>query len=247
MRRTRTGGRIPATLPVTDRITGKGGGGCGAQGGSSVRGGWDVCPCVCPLRVSLRVFLRVCVWPLFPRPPRQKIVPCTGTMASFKEKHDLEKRREEADAVRSRHPDRVAIIVERAEGSKVPEIDKTKFLVPKDLTVGQFSYVVQSPAEAAAGPGPLPHDRDGHHAPHGGEHDPDPPGPPRRGRLPLPGVRRRERLRVTARRCRSALTLGADAVGADAQRCRGGASRGLAGLGASTSWTYCRAQLAVST
>ncbi|KAK4783914.1 hypothetical protein SAY86_018282 [Trapa natans] len=35
------------------------------------------------------------------------------------------------------------VIVERAEKSDVPEIDKKKYLVPADLTVGQFVYVVR--------------------------------------------------------------------------------------------------------
>ena len=63
--------------------------------------------------------------------------------SSFKAEHDLEKRRQESASVRQRYPDRVPIIVERAAGSKVAEIDKKKFLVPQDLTVGQFCYVVR--------------------------------------------------------------------------------------------------------
>ena len=35
------------------------------------------------------------------------------------------------------------MIVERAPRSDVPEIGKSKFLVPVDLTVGQFSFVVR--------------------------------------------------------------------------------------------------------
>ena len=33
--------------------------------------------------------------------------------------------------------------MEQLEGSDIPEIDKTKFLVPMDLTVGQFIYVIR--------------------------------------------------------------------------------------------------------
>lgn len=63
-------------------------------------------------------------------------------MVSFKEDHDLETRRAEAQQVRARHPDRIPVVVERS-GTNVPAIDKKKFLVPIDLTVGQFSYVVR--------------------------------------------------------------------------------------------------------
>ena len=47
-----------------------------------------------------------------------------------------------------KYPDRIPVIVERAQNQKdVPLIDKSKFLVPKDLTVGQFLYVVRKRLE----------------------------------------------------------------------------------------------------
>ncbi len=42
-----------------------------------------------------------------------------------------------------RFQSRIPIICERAEKSNLPEIDKKKFLVPYDLTVGQFVYVIR--------------------------------------------------------------------------------------------------------
>ena len=43
------------------------------------------------------------------------------------------------------YPDRVPIICERAHnsGNECPDIDKNKYLVPKDLTIGQFVYVIR--------------------------------------------------------------------------------------------------------
>jgi GABA(A) receptor-associated protein len=35
------------------------------------------------------------------------------------------------------------VIVERAPKSDIAEIDKKKYLVPMDLTVGQFVYVIR--------------------------------------------------------------------------------------------------------
>ncbi|KAK2076625.1 ubiquitin-like protein atg8 [Prototheca wickerhamii] len=35
------------------------------------------------------------------------------------------------------------VIVEKAEKSDIPDIDKKKYLVPGDLTVGQFVYVIR--------------------------------------------------------------------------------------------------------
>jgi hypothetical protein len=37
----------------------------------------------------------------------------------------------------------VQVIVERAPKSDIAEIDKKKYLVPMDLTVGQFVYVIR--------------------------------------------------------------------------------------------------------
>ena len=54
------------------------------------------------------------------------------------------KRRQDADAILAKYPDRVPIICERASGDKdVPDIDKRKFLVPNDLTIGQFMYIIR--------------------------------------------------------------------------------------------------------
>ncbi|KAK1568544.1 hypothetical protein Q3G72_025716 [Acer saccharum] len=63
--------------------------------------------------------------------------------SSFKLEHPLERRQAESARIRDKYPDRIPVIVERAEKSDVPEIDKKKYLVPADLTVGQFVYVVR--------------------------------------------------------------------------------------------------------
>lgn len=63
---------------------------------------------------------------------------------SFKEEHPLEKRQAEAARIKEKYPDRIPVIVERAEKSNsIPDIDKKKYLVPADLTVGQFVYVIR--------------------------------------------------------------------------------------------------------
>ncbi|KAE9265536.1 hypothetical protein PR003_g32429, partial [Phytophthora rubi] len=37
----------------------------------------------------------------------------------------------------------VQVICEKADRSNIPDIDKKKYLVPADLTVGQFVYVIR--------------------------------------------------------------------------------------------------------
>ncbi len=55
----------------------------------------------------------------------------------------LEKRKQEAARIRAKYADRIPVICEKAEKSQIPDIDKKKYLVPSDLTVGQFVYVIR--------------------------------------------------------------------------------------------------------
>ncbi|KAJ3270501.1 ubiquitin-like protein atg8 [Terramyces sp. JEL0728] len=63
--------------------------------------------------------------------------------SKFKDEHPFEKRKQEADRIRQKYPDRIPCIVEKAEKSDITTIDKKKYLVPCDLTVGQFVYVIR--------------------------------------------------------------------------------------------------------
>ena len=66
------------------------------------------------------------------------------TKAPFKQQHDLATRKAESARIREKYPDRIPVIVERsAKSDTVPDIDKSKYLVPSDLTVGQFVYVIR--------------------------------------------------------------------------------------------------------
>ena len=60
----------------------------------------------------------------------------------FKKKHNTEKRKEESTRIREKYPDRIPVIVEKS-CSFLPDLDKTKYLVPMNLTVGQFVLVVR--------------------------------------------------------------------------------------------------------
>ncbi|KAF3453451.1 hypothetical protein FNV43_RR03891 [Rhamnella rubrinervis] len=59
-------------------------------------------------------------------------------------------RQAEAARIREKYPDRIPVIVEKAERSDIPDIDKKKYLVPADLTVGQFVYVVRKRIKLSA-------------------------------------------------------------------------------------------------
>lgn len=63
----------------------------------------------------------------------------------FKNNFSFEQRREEATHVIYKYPDRIPIICEKNRNAShdCPNIDKSKYLVPRDLTMGQFLYVVR--------------------------------------------------------------------------------------------------------
>eukprot|EP01089_Gocevia_fonbrunei_P010278 TRINITY_DN2291_c0_g1_i1.p1 TRINITY_DN2291_c0_g1~~TRINITY_DN2291_c0_g1_i1.p1 ORF type:complete len:130 (+),score=23.25 TRINITY_DN2291_c0_g1_i1:117-506(+) len=62
----------------------------------------------------------------------------------FREIHDFDKRKLLSAKMRTSYPDRVPVIVERHQRSRtVPEISKTKFLSPDDLTVAQFMMEIR--------------------------------------------------------------------------------------------------------
>lgn len=71
----------------------------------------------------------------------------------FKLEHTFDNRVAESGRVLSKYPDRVPVICEKNSKSSMDDLDKKKYLVPVDLTAGQFVYVIrkrlQLPAEKA--------------------------------------------------------------------------------------------------
>lgn len=65
-------------------------------------------------------------------------------MSQFKKKFDFNTRKTESSRILDKYPNRIPIIVEKNKSSNnVPDIDKQKFLVPEDLNVGQFLYIIR--------------------------------------------------------------------------------------------------------
>ncbi|KAF5096812.1 hypothetical protein D0Z03_001543 [Geotrichum reessii] len=63
--------------------------------------------------------------------------------SKYKDANSFEYRKAEADRIRHKYSDRIPVICEKVEKSDIPMIDKAKYLVPTDLTVGQFVYVIR--------------------------------------------------------------------------------------------------------
>jgi GABA(A) receptor-associated protein len=73
---------------------------------------------------------------------KPKLIINKNSTSDFKKNNEFLKRKHEATRIIAKYPDRVPIICERAN-NKIPKIDKRKYLVPRDLTVGQFLYVIR--------------------------------------------------------------------------------------------------------
>lgn len=66
----------------------------------------------------------------------------------FKEQNpEVQKRKGESSKIREKYPDRIPIICEKDPKSKMKDVDKTKYLVPNDLTVSQFSFIIRKRLE----------------------------------------------------------------------------------------------------
>jgi GABA(A) receptor-associated protein len=62
----------------------------------------------------------------------------------FVQQHNPQYTKEEAKRILSKYPDRIPVIISKSEtAGDIPVIDKNKFLVPSDLTMGQFQYVIR--------------------------------------------------------------------------------------------------------
>ena len=67
----------------------------------------------------------------------------TKDYMQYKELVPFETRRLESMKIKAKYTTRLPIIVYKAAISKIADIDKHKYLVPDDLTIGQFMYVIR--------------------------------------------------------------------------------------------------------
>ena len=68
-----------------------------------------------------------------------------GVRGSFKQRKGFENRQAEVASIRQKFPNKVPVIVERyAKEKDLPVLDKTKFLVPEELSMGQFLTIIRN-------------------------------------------------------------------------------------------------------
>ena len=61
----------------------------------------------------------------------------------FKETYSEEMRIQESNKILIKYPSRIPIIIEKSDNCDLIKINKTKFLVPKDLTLQQFVFIIR--------------------------------------------------------------------------------------------------------
>ncbi|CAL8108885.1 unnamed protein product [Calicophoron daubneyi] len=62
---------------------------------------------------------------------------------AFKEQHTFDQRHADSTKIKKKYPHRIPVVVERHPHSQVADIDKHKFLVPDDITVAQFLWIIR--------------------------------------------------------------------------------------------------------
>ena len=58
-------------------------------------------------------------------------------------KFSFDQRQKESKKIIDKYPDKIPIIVQKNKNCTLNDIDKHKFLVPTDMTIGQFLYVLR--------------------------------------------------------------------------------------------------------
>ena len=62
----------------------------------------------------------------------------------FKDRHSFNKRCEESNRIMSKYKTKKPVIVEKKKYQRdIPDIDRTKYLVPDELTMAEFMYVIR--------------------------------------------------------------------------------------------------------
>ncbi|XP_013775355.2 microtubule-associated proteins 1A/1B light chain 3C-like [Limulus polyphemus] len=74
-----------------------------------------------------------------------------NTGITFKQRRSLSKRIQEVADIRVKFPNKIPVVVERFfKESYLPSLNKTKFLVPQELTMSQFVTIIRNRLQLSA-------------------------------------------------------------------------------------------------
>ena len=62
---------------------------------------------------------------------------------NFKTKYTIDERISESNKIMKKYPHRVPVIVEKNNNCKLDDIDKNKYLVPRDLNINQLIFIIR--------------------------------------------------------------------------------------------------------
>jgi len=74
-------------------------------------------------------------------------MPTKAKQLPFKKEKTLDARKEECKRICTKYPDLIPVICEKMTNCKLPESQRRKYLVPRDITMGQFKYVIRKRIE----------------------------------------------------------------------------------------------------
>jgi GABA(A) receptor-associated protein len=61
----------------------------------------------------------------------------------FKMVYSFDKRKQESDRIKTLNPDKIPVVIERADKTTIQNLKKTKYLIDKDMTIGQLMYFLR--------------------------------------------------------------------------------------------------------
>lgn len=59
-------------------------------------------------------------------------------MSSFKKAQSFDQRKAAAKRMLEKYPDRVPVVIEKAQGSNAEDLPISKYMIPQDFTIAQF-------------------------------------------------------------------------------------------------------------
>ncbi|KAM3181363.1 hypothetical protein ACTXT7_014525 [Hymenolepis weldensis] len=81
---------------------------------------------------------------------KRSVLPPLYWNGLIKESRTFDERLNDATKIKRKYPDRIPVIVEKHPGSQINDLDKHKFLVPNDITVAQFMWIIRRRLQLSA-------------------------------------------------------------------------------------------------